>query len=56
MEMDRVFTRSRVSVAHESEIPDAGGYVPRYVGQDACLARRDDGEVSALLNARTIGA
>lgn len=57
MEMDRIFTRSRIPVAHESEIPDAGGYVPRYIGQDACLVvRGDDGEVSVLLNARTTSA
>lgn len=51
LEMERIFTHSWIPVAHESEIPNPGDYVRRYIGQDSCLVvRGDDGEVNILLN------
>lgn len=51
LEMEKIFARSWVPVAHESEIPNTGDYVRRYAGQDACLiVRNEDGSISALLN------
>jgi phenylpropionate dioxygenase-like ring-hydroxylating dioxygenase large terminal subunit len=52
--MRKIFARSWVPVAHESEIPNPGDYVRRYIGGDACLVvRGDDGEINVLLNACT---
>lgn len=52
LEMERIFARSWIPVAHESEIPEPGDFVRRNVGQDSCLVvRGDDGQVHVLLNA-----
>lgn len=52
LEMQRIFAKSWLPVAHESEIPDTGDFVRRYMGQDSCLVvRGDDGRISVLLNA-----
>src|SRR5690606_20855784 len=52
LEMERIFAKSWLPVAHESEIPNPGDYVRRYAGLDSCLIVRDkDGGISALLNA-----
>lgn len=54
LEMERIFARSWLPVAHESEIPKSGDYVRRFAGQDSCLiVRNEDGSISALLNACT---
>jgi phenylpropionate dioxygenase-like ring-hydroxylating dioxygenase large terminal subunit len=51
IEMEKIFARSWLPVAHESEIPNAGDYVRRYMGQDSCLVVRDsNGAVNVLLN------
>src|SRR5277367_5036749 len=52
MELQRVFARSWIIVGHTSEIPNAGDYVKRAIGQDQVIVTRGrDGEVSILLNA-----
>ena len=51
LEMDRIFSRSWIYVAHETEIRDVGDYVARTVnGHAIILVRSQDGEIGALLN------
>lgn len=50
-EMDRIFTKTWVFVAHESEIPEAGDYVLRKIGLDSVIVTRNaKAEVNVLLN------
>jgi N,N-dimethyl phenylurea N-demethylase alpha subunit len=52
-EMERVFGRVWVFVAHDSEIPKAGDYVLRKIGIDTVIVARDDeGHVNVMLNHR----
>ena len=51
LEREHVFGRSWVYLAHESEIPEPGDYVLRYIVHDPFIVVRDEsGEVRALLN------
>ena len=51
LERDRLFARSWVFVAHESEIPDPGDYVVRRVLADSFIVARDEsGVVRVLFN------
>jgi nitrite reductase/ring-hydroxylating ferredoxin subunit len=51
LELQRIFARSWIPVAHASEIPNAGDFVLRHVGEDAVIVTRDrDGHVNVLLN------
>lgn len=51
-ELERVFARSWLAVAHRSEIPDPGDYVTRRMGTDEVIvAHAESGEVHVLLNA-----
>jgi PAH dioxygenase large subunit len=51
LERRRVFARSWVYLAHESEIPEPGDYVMRAIVDDQFVVVRDEsGEVRALLN------
>jgi phenylpropionate dioxygenase-like ring-hydroxylating dioxygenase large terminal subunit len=50
-ERRKVFARSWVYLAHESEIPDPGDYVLRYIVDDPYIVVRSaDGEIRALHN------
>jgi PAH dioxygenase large subunit len=51
LEMTRIFDRTWVFLAHETEIPNAGDFVSRNMGQTPVVVVRDaDGAVHALLN------
>jgi phenylpropionate dioxygenase-like ring-hydroxylating dioxygenase large terminal subunit len=50
-EMERIFHRGWVFVAHESEIPRPGDYVTRHVGTEpVIMVRGNDGSLSVLIN------
>ncbi len=50
-EMERIFDRVWVFVAHESEIPGKGDFVVRYIGLDSVIVSRGgQGDVHVLLN------
>lgn len=50
-EMERVFARCWLFVAHESQIPKSGDYVSTYMGEDNVLiVRQKDGSVKGFLN------
>jgi phenylpropionate dioxygenase-like ring-hydroxylating dioxygenase large terminal subunit len=51
LEKERLFARSWLFVAHESEVPQPGDYVVRKVLDDSFIISRDDkGEVRAMFN------
>lgn len=51
LERERVFARSWVFLAHETEIPKPGDYVVRYVADDPFIVVRDEkGEIRAHFN------
>lgn len=51
LEQERLFTRAWCFLAHESEIPSAGDYVTRYIGNNNLIVARDEkGDVHANLN------
>src|SRR5262249_29701299 len=51
LERDRLFARSWVFLAHESEIPDPGDYVVRRVVADSFIVARDEsGAVRVMFN------
>ncbi len=50
-EMERIFYRTWVWVAHESEIPDPGDYLTTHVGLQPVIVNRDrDGEIQVHVN------
>lgn len=51
LERERLFSRTWMFVAHESEVPEAGDYVVRRVLEDSFIIARDEkGQVRALFN------
>jgi len=51
LEMDRIFGRSWVLLAHESEIPNSGDFLVRHIGEDpVIIARGKDGKINLMLN------
>jgi N,N-dimethyl phenylurea N-demethylase alpha subunit len=50
-EMERIYTRTWVFVAHDTEIPNSGDFVLRKIGLDQVIVTRSaNGEVNVLLN------
>ncbi|HEX3409350.1 MAG TPA: aromatic ring-hydroxylating dioxygenase subunit alpha [Candidatus Binataceae bacterium] len=50
-ELDKIWHREWVYVAHESEVPEPGDYVTRLIGAQPVIVSRDDaGRVNLLLN------
>src|SRR5688572_28088728 len=51
MEQDRLFRRTWLFLAHESELPNAGDYVARdLAGEPVVLIRGDDRRIRGFLN------
>ncbi|MFB9730386.1 SRPBCC family protein [Haloechinothrix salitolerans] len=52
LENERVFGRSWVFLAHETEVPEPGDYVVRYLGGDnsVIVARGEDGVIRSMAN------
>lgn len=52
LEKERIFARTWVFLAHETEIPRPGDFVLRYIADDGFIVTRgDDGQVHVLFNA-----
>ena len=51
LEQERLFSRAWCFLAHESEIPEPGDYVTRYIGNNNIIVARDEhGQIHANLN------
>ncbi|MGK7377317.1 aromatic ring-hydroxylating oxygenase subunit alpha [Planococcus sp. 1R117A] len=50
-ELERIYARSWLIMGLECEIPNAGDYMLRYIGEDEVIVSRDEaGEVNVMLN------
>jgi PAH dioxygenase large subunit len=51
LELERIWARSWVFVGHEAEIPNAGDFMLRWIGEDQVIVTRDaEGGVNIVLN------
>ncbi len=54
MEMEKIFSKVWIPLAHESEIPNKGDYVLRYIGNEEVIVSRSEmGEIHIVLNVCT---
>ncbi len=54
LEMEKIFAKTWVFLAHETEIPNSGDFVQRDMGSDSVLVTRDrEGQVHVMLNVCT---
>ncbi|MCU1454121.1 MAG: aromatic ring-hydroxylating dioxygenase subunit alpha [Acidimicrobiales bacterium] len=54
LELERIFGRCWIAVAHESELPEPGSFVVRSIGEDSVVVTRsEDGDINVLLNVCT---
>jgi nitrite reductase/ring-hydroxylating ferredoxin subunit len=52
LEMERLFAKTWVALAHESEIPNPGDFVSRQMGSDGVIVvRQKTGKINVLINA-----
>jgi phenylpropionate dioxygenase-like ring-hydroxylating dioxygenase large terminal subunit len=51
LEMEKIFSRAWIGIAHEAEIPNSGDFVLRYIGEDrVIITRTPKGAIEVLLN------
>ena len=55
LEMEQVFGRSWLFLAHETQLPNSQDYLTTFMGEDPVIViRQEDGTLKAFLNACTV--